>query len=237
MIDPFLLKLQSKRNKQNYPAPFHNRTFSLCTNDFFTNDDYDDDNRQIISLHNENNFLSNYTTLTKYMMDQEVKSRNKMNQIGNKFIQLKNREKEYNKKYLIKKEYYKMKSKAEDEYYASELENIINNKENEKLERKNNINLYKKKTENEKQFNKKKLEQRAINKRNKQNEILNNIKNESDIAFSKYKKDKILQKEKKDIDFKIKKNKLELDTKLKLNELKKKAELVPKLIFYFENSK
>ena len=53
----------------------------------------------------------------------------------------------------------------------------------------------------------------------------------------KYKKDKIIEKEKTEKKFLLEKNKFNIDTKLKINDLKNKSEMVPKLIFYFENTK
>ena len=237
MIDPYPLMIQSNRNKKLNTNPLLNRTFSFCENSLIPYSNEDNDNYNLISLRNNNNFLMNYGNMITTMMNEEKKSMNNLYNLNNKIIQLKNLKKENTKKYLDKVEYYKNKGKAEKEYYASELNNIYMNNKNKILENKNKIKLEKIKKENLEQIKQKKLEQKAINKRIKQDKIINEIKNKLKIKLKKCKKEKILQEEKEEKNYIIKKNQFKIDINLKINDLKNKTELVPKLIIYFENTK
>ena len=236
MIDPLALMVQSNRNRKLNSNPFLNRTFSFCGNNLVPYDNEDNDNYNIISLRNNNNFLMNYGNIVTTMMNEEKKSMNNLYNLKTKIIQLKNLKQENAKRYLDQVDYYKNKEKAEKEYYASELNNIYINKKNKILENKNKIKLEKAKKENLEQIKQKKLEQKAINKRMKQDMIINEIKNKLKIKLKKYQKDKILQKEKEEKNYIIKKNQFKIDTNLKINELKNKTELVPQLIKYFEKT-
>ena len=65
--------------------------------------------------------------------------------------------------------------------------------------------------------------------------MLNAKYNEEKIKLEKYIKEKQLKRDKEEKEFLLEKSQYKINTDLKLNELKNKAEMVPRLQYYFEH--
>lgn len=235
MFYPLLIENPLRQNMLNSNHVF-NRSFSFYGNNFNPFDEESEYDDEIDSLYNQNNFLYNYGINRKKQMHEEKQCLNSIYSCRNKYNQLMNLKKENIKKVLNLTEQYINEEKAEEEKCIAELKNIIEIKNNNKLKKKNHLNYLQSKLENKKKLELKEKEQRLINKRNKQNKIINEKRNEEKIKLMKYEKNKIIENEKKKKKFLLEKNQLKIDTNLKLNDLKIKSEMIPKLIYYFENS-
>lgn len=230
MVNPLRQKFLNSNHVFNRSFSFYGNNF----NPFEKENEYDD---KIVSLYNQNNFLCDYGTNRRNQMQEEKQCLNSIYSCRNKYNQLMNLKKETIKKLLNLTEQYINEEKAEKEKCIMELKNIIEAKNNNKLKKKNHLNYLQSKLENKKKLELKEEEQRLLNKRNKQNKIINEKRNEEKIKLMKYEKNKIIQNEKKKKKFLLDKNQLKIDTNLKLNDLKNKSEMVPKLIYFFENTK
>lgn len=243
-FNAFNLSKIIRRNNNMFSNPCLNNTFSYNNNNFDSDeygkeDEYEDEDEEDLfsyNLTNRNNFLRNYRDQREDEMKSQKEFVNNLYSTRNKLEKFDNMRKKTQKKFSNLIDKYENEEKVEILKNVSEIKNILENNKNEEIKKKQYLDYLDKKIENKKKEKQKKMEQRQINKRLIQKEMLNAKYNEEKIKLEQYKKEKKLKKDKEEKEFLLEKNQFKINTDLKLNELKNKAEIVPKLQYFFEKS-
>lgn len=135
------------------------------------------------------------------------------------------------KKYVKIKEELDLEEKYENKYYEKKLQNLEEQKKNEKNSALNKIKELDADIKNLKEIieelRKKNIEEEDW----KKEEILNKLKNEYELKLDIYKYEKEYQKAEKEEKIKEMKKKIEMDKIIEFKELKANSEFVDKLIY------
>ena len=135
------------------------------------------------------------------------------------------------KKYVKIKEELDLEEKYENKYYEKKLQNLEEQKKNEKNSALNKIKELDADIKNLKEIIEKIRKKNIEEEDWKKEEILNKLKNEYELKLDIYKYEKEYQKAEKEEKIKEMKKKIEMDKIIEFKELKANSEFVDKLIY------